>query len=149
RPALGAERDRGGDARERVAVVLALGVLGREGGAAGGVADGGEGVLLVLFRGTLVLLEGELPARAERAAVAVAGDDVVGRLLLFHVDLGEGFAVGLFLVVAGVVVDLIFVVGRDFDRRRRVRHQAGAGRLEVVVGLGVLAGAELVLVVPA
>ena len=73
---------------------------------------------------------------------------VVARLLLLHAHVGQRLPVALVDVDAGIVEELELRVPRHADDRVGVGHQVGAGRLEVVVGLRDLAGAELVRVLP-
>ena len=117
-------------------------------GLGGRVADRGDHVVAVLG-GDVVLLERELAAGGEGAALAGAVHDVVARLLFFHPDLRHRVAVALDDVLAGIVEDLVLGSVRQVDHRAGRRQQVGAGGLEVVVGPGPLARAELVMVLPA
>src|SRR5262249_62027162 len=113
----GAEADTGGDAGEPVLVAgLAAGprpgLVARLGGP---VLDRHQGAGRARLGVAVVLLELEPVAGGERRAAAAPGDDLVGRLLLLHADLGQGLAVVLLLVQAGVVVDLVLRVVRELD----------------------------------
>ena len=108
----------------------------------------GDDVLLSLFRGADVLLHGELAAGREAAADAAAVDDVVRHLVFFHADADQGLALGLLRVFARVVENLPALVAGQIDDRRGIVLQIGFRRLEVVVGVGPLAGPIFELMLP-
>src|SRR5208282_3934405 len=143
----GAVDDRGRDAGEEV--VIGGAVRGRSvTGLGGRMADRGDHVIAVLG-GDVMPLESELAAGGKGGALAGAVRCAVTRLLFFHPDLRHRLAVALDDVLAGIVEDLELGSVRQIDHCAGCCQQVGAGGLEVVVGPGPLAGAKLVLVLPA
>src|SRR5262249_22497888 len=141
--------DRVGDAGGGVAVLLALALAGLVAGVPGRVLDRREEVALARLGRAVVLGQDELAAGRQRRAGARPGAHAVRQFLLLHAGL-RGRRPGAPLhVQARVVEDLELAVARQPHQRVRRGAQAEAGRLEVVVGLAVLAGPELVAVFPA
>src|SRR5467141_1687236 len=85
----------------------------------------------------------------ERATVAGTGDQVVGGFFFFHAKFGDGVAFRFINVDAGIVIDLVLRVAANFGDGLHVGHQGRVRRLKVIVGESVLAGAQLLLGVPA
>src|SRR5215813_14349265 len=90
----------------------------------------------------------EFVSAGKRAAITGAGDQMVDGFLFLHAKLGDGIAFGLIDVNSWIVVDLVLGVAADFGYGLDIVHGGTIGGLKVVVGEGVLAGAELLLGAP-
>ena len=92
------------------------------------MADPGQDLLVGL---AVHIGQGEPAAGRERADPAGADDPLVARLFLLDPPFGDGIAIALARVAAGIVVQLQFAPGAAGDRRARCAHIRGG--LQVVI----------------
>ncbi len=108
---------------------------------------GQEIIAILVAAGMLVQMK--LVTRGEGAAVARAGDQVVGGFFFFHAKFSDGVAFGFINMDTGVIIDFVFGVAANFGDGLHIGHQRSVGRLKIIVRESVLAGAQLLLGAPA
>ena len=144
-----AEGSGGGHAGETVAVVGLPAPAAEVGGGGGVVLEGDDGVGLVGLARAVVAGEGELAAGEQSAAVAGGGDGVEAALLLLDPHLGEGVALGLLLVKAGVIIKLEMLDAGHLDHGFGLGGEIEPRGLKIELAMSPGAGEKLVAVFPA
>src|SRR5208283_1589816 len=142
-----------GNADRYTRKVVAIGFLGIATGTGVAIADGGrmcnfgQKVIAILVAAGMIV-QVKFVAGSEGAAVAGTGEQVMHGLFFFHADLSKVIAVGFLGVDARIIVDFVFGIAANLIDGLNVGHKRGAGRLEIIIVEGVLAGPKFLLGAP-